>query len=172
MEPYLTEFRRYKSIAEKALSQTSDEALNRIPTQDGNSIAMLVRHLSGNLKSRFTDFLTSDGEKLWRHRDQEFEERAYSREEVNRLWQEGWQVLESTFTSLDSSDREREVTIRGQVLSVEEALARSLAHFSYHVGQIVLLSRMDQGGNWDWISIPKGKSQEYNQNPTKEKSPK
>jgi uncharacterized damage-inducible protein DinB len=167
-----TEFQRYKSIAEKAIHQTSVEELNRIPHPDGNSIGMLVRHISGNLKSRFTDFLTTDGEKSWRQRDQEFEERNYNIDEINALWDEGWNVLEDTLNSLNESDLNRTVTIRQQPLSVEEALARSLAHISYHTGQIVLLARLSKGKDWQWISIPKGNSEKYNQNPTKEKSPR
>ena len=169
IEPFATEFQRYRVIAEKSLAQVSDEALNHVPTSDGNSLAMLVRHLSGNLLSRFTDFLTTDGEKPWRHRDAEFEERTYSREEVNQMWEEGWAVLEQTLQDLSEEDLARSVQIRGQALTVHAALARSLAHLSYHVGQMVLLARMEQQQAWEWITIPKGQSAQYNANPTKER---
>lgn len=169
IEPYATEFLRYREIGERALAQASDDLLNRLPGRGGNSIAMLVRHLSGNLKSRFTDFLTSDGEKPWRHREEEFAERSYSREEVERMWKEGWQVLDKTLEHLSEADLARTVRIRGQQLRVDAALARSLAHLSYHVGQIVLLVRADREEEWAWISIPKGESERYNRDPTKER---
>lgn len=168
-EPYTTEFQRYKATAEKALAQVSDAVLNHVPVPDGNSLAMLVRHLSGNFRSRFTDFLTTDGEKPWRNRDEEFAERTYTRAEVEQLWQEGWAVLEQTLESLTEADLSRTVHIRGQALRVDAALARSLAHLAYHVGQMVLLARMAQGEDWQWISIAKGQSAQYNQNPTKER---
>jgi len=169
LEPYATEFRRYRSIAEKALAQVSDEGLNRVPHPDGNSLAMLVHHLSGNLKSRFTDFLTSDGEKPWRDREGEFAERSFDRAEVERMWTDGWAVLEGALAELTEPDRGRTVRIRGNELTVDAALARSLAHVAYHVGQMVLLARVEQGSGWSWISIPKGGSGEYNRNPTKER---
>jgi uncharacterized damage-inducible protein DinB len=171
MQSFIGEYQRYKIIGQKAIEQVSDDALNAVLAPDSNSIAMIVRHLSGNFTSRFTDFLTSDGEKPWRDRDAEFEETVYRREEVNKLWAEGWQVLENQLTALKDSDLQRRVQIRGQELTVHEALARSLAHTAYHVGQIVLLARAQAGGDWKWISIPKGGSQEYNRNPTKEKKP-
>jgi uncharacterized damage-inducible protein DinB len=171
IEPYATEFHRYRRIAEKALEQVSDEALNRVPGPDGNSLAMLVRHLSGNLLSRFTDFLTSDGEKPWRRRDEEFEERAYTRAEVEEMWRRGWEVLDGALDSVSESDLSRKVTIRGQELRVDAALARSLAHLAYHVGQMVLMARREQGSDWIWISIPKGGSEQYNRKPTKERGP-
>lgn len=171
IEPYGTEFRRYRAIAEKALAQVSDEALNRVPNPDGNSMAMLVRHLSGNLVSRFTDFLTTDGEKPWRDRDAEFEERAYTRAEVERMWGDAWDLLERELGALAEADLARTVRIRGQALRVDEALARSLAHLAYHVGQMVLLARIAQRDAWAWISIPKGGSAEYNLNPTRERKP-
>ncbi|HMB94185.1 MAG TPA: DinB family protein [Rhodothermales bacterium] len=169
IEPFATEFQRYRVIAEKSLAQVSDAALNHVPMPDGNSLAMLVRHLSGNFLSRFTDFLTTDGEKPWRHRDNEFEERSYSREEINQMWEEGWAVLEQTLHDLSEEDLNRSVQIRGRALTVHAALARSLAHLSYHVGQMVLLARIEQQQAWEWITIPKGQSEQYNANPTKER---
>lgn len=171
LEPYTTEYLRYKLIAENALAQVSDDALNHIPVSKGNSIAMLVRHLSGNLLSRFTDFLSSDGEKSWRDRDMEFHERSYTRKEVSQMWQQAWHVLEQVLGSLSDADLSRTVQIRGQALRIDAALARSISHLSYHVGQIVLLARLVQGEAWQWISIPKGQSAQYNMNPTKERRP-
>lgn len=169
LNAFTTEFQRYRAIAEKALAQVSDEDLNRIPVRDGNSMAMLVRHLSGNLLSRFTDFLTSDGEKPWRNRDAEFEERTYTRAEVEEMWDRAWTVLNEVLDSLSDADLSRTVLIRGEEWRVDSALSRSVAHLSYHVGQIVLLARMAQGARWDWISIPKGESAAYNLDPDKER---
>jgi uncharacterized damage-inducible protein DinB len=171
LENFRDEFARYRLTGEKALRQIPDEALNRDLFTDGNSAAMIVRHLDGNLTSRFTDFLTSDGEKSWRDRDAEFETQEYSREEVERRWAAGWGVLESQLAQLSDADLAREVRIRGQPLTVHAALTRSLSHAAYHVGQIVLLARLLAGRDWEWISIPKGQSGAYNAAPTKEKRP-
>lgn len=168
-----TEFTRYRIIGEKALAQISEEDMNRVPgaTAGNNSIAMIVRHLGGNLLSRFTDFLTTDGEKPWRDRDAEFEERRYSRQEVLEWWNKGWNVLQTELAQLTDADLSRTVTIRGVSLTVSEALTRSVAHVAYHVGQIVMLARIGSGEQWQWISIPRGESKIYNLNPTKEKKP-
>lgn len=166
-----SEFRRYRMLGEKGLAQVDDDALNRVLAEETNSIAMLVRHVSGNLKSRFTNFLYEDGEKLWRNRDVEFEEVAYGRQEIAQLWASGWRTLEETLDELTPADLDRTVTIRGVSLSVHEALARSVAHVAYHVGQIVLLARLMKGAAWESLSIPRGHSATYNAAPTKEKVP-
>ena len=166
------EFRRYRALAEKAMAQLSDAALNRIPVTEGNSIAMVVRHVSGNLLSRFTEFLTSDGEKPWRNRDGEFETREYSRAETDAMWKKGWSVLESELGALTDADLSRVVTIRQQPLTVQDALLRSLAHAAYHVGQIVVLARIFAHDEWRTLSIPKGKSEEYNRAATLERGPR
>lgn len=172
IEDFRTEFDRYRILGERAIAQVPESALNIVPAPDGNSIAMIVRHVSGNLVSRFTDFLTTDGEKPDRDRDREFEDRSYSRQEVDQLWKSGWEVLEQQLGILRDRDAEQQVTIRQQSLTVHAALSRSLAHISYHVGQLVLLGRMYAKGDWEWLSIPKGKSVTYNQQPTLEKSPR
>ena len=171
LKDFVDEYERYKLIGRKALAQVSDDFLNKVIGADNNSIAVIVRHISGNLISRFTDFLTSDGEKSWRDRDSEFAEKDYSREELDEIWEKGWKVLEATLGELTDDDLIRTVTIRGHKHSVHEALSRSMAHIAYHTGQIVLLARIFNDGNWQWISVPKGKTQEYNQNPTMEKRP-
>ena len=171
IEDFTDEYRRYKVIGQKALDQLSEPDINRVIGQGNNSVAVIVRHLSGNLVSRFTDFLDTDGEKPWRNRDAEFEDAEYGRAEAQQLWDRGWEVLEGTLGSLSEADLGRRVTIRGQELTVHEALSRSLAHVAYHIGQIVLLGRACQGASWEWISIPRGKSEEYNQSPTMEKKP-
>jgi len=155
---FASEFAKYKTTAEKAFARMDEDGLNRVPATEANSIAMLVRHMSGNLRSRFTDFLTSDGEKPWRQRDDEFVTRAYSRADVERLWGEGWQVLEHTLSKLSDADLNRTVLLRGESLSVHAALCRALAHVAYHTGQIVLLARMLTTDDWKSLSIPKAPS--------------
>jgi hypothetical protein len=172
LEDFVAEYRRYRTIGERALAQLPDAALNHISAPDGNSPAMLVRHLGGNLVSRFTEFLTSDGEKPWRDREQEFAERSYTRAEVDALWAAGWQALEGALAELSDADLGRAVTIRGEAWSVHAALARSLAHVAYHVGQLVLLARQGAAGPWHWLSIPKGASAAYNAAPYLERGPR
>ena len=154
---FASEFAKYKATAEKAFARVDQDGLNRVPATEANSIAMLVRHMSGNLRSRFTDFLTTDGEKPWRQRDDEFVTRGYSHADVERLWAEGWQVLEHTLSELSEADLGRTVMIRGESLSVHAALCRALAHVSYHTGQIVLLARMVGADEWKSLSIPKAR---------------
>src|SRR5688500_3583421 len=127
-----SEYRRYQRLGEESLRQLDAEALVRQPPGDGNSVAALVWHVAGNLRSRFTDFLTTDGEKTWRDRESEFAPRAVSASDVRAKWDEGWNVLWQTLSALSDADLSRTVTIRGQALSVLEALHRSLAHASYH----------------------------------------
>ena len=171
IEDFRGEYRRYRLLAEGALAQMPDSALNHVPSPDGNSAAMIVRHMSGNLISRFTNFLTEDGEKPNRDRDREFDERDYSRSEVNDLWARGFAVLDAALAPLTDADLERTVTIRQQPMTAHAALSRSLAHLAYHVGQIVLLARIDAAGPWQSLSIPKGQSAQYNAAPTREKRP-
>ena len=162
---FRSEYARYRQIAEKAMRQMPDVLLNRVPAPDANSAAMIVRHMSGNFVSRFTNFLTDDGEKPDRNRDAEFEERTYARDEVEELWAKGFAVLDDALAPLGDADLGRTVTIRGQPMTVHAALARSLAHLSYHVGQIVLLARIYAAGPWESLSIPKGRSAQYNADP-------
>jgi hypothetical protein len=169
LKDFTSEYARYRSIGEKAIQQVSDDALNKVPGPDINSIAMIVRHISGNLLSRFKDFRTTDGEKPWRNRDSEFEDKYYDRREVEQMWAKGWETLESELAELTDEHLPRQVFIRGQPWTIHDALCRSLAHVAYHIGQIVLSARILNAGNWQWISIPKGESSEYNKNPTKEK---
>ena len=157
-----SEFRRYESLGRRALEQLGGEDLGRRPLGDGNSVAVLVWHVAGNLESRFTDFLSSDGEKAWRDRESEFGDRQVAPAEARAKWERGWSVLFATLRTLSEADLTRTVTIRGQALSVVEALHRSLAHASHHVGQIVLLARALRGAGWTYLSIPPGKSEEFN----------
>lgn len=164
------EYLRYKGLAEGAIAQVSDAGLVAPGPGGGNSIAVLCWHLAGNFRSRFTDFLTSDGEKPWRGREEEFTRRAVAREELLAHWEGGWAVLLDTLGRLTDADLEREVTIRGQPLRVVEALHRSLAHASYHVGQIVYQARGLKAADWRWLSIPPGQSEQYNARPAMEKA--
>ena len=158
------EFRRYKALAENAIAQLDE---TRIGAAEGvnNSIGTIVWHVAGNLRSRFTDFLTTDGEKPWRDRDSEFLERRVSREDLLKKWESGWSVLFATLAELTDADLERRVSIRNEPLSVTSALHRSLAHVSYHVGQIVYVAKALRGDDWRYLSIPPGKSAEANANP-------
>ena len=155
------EYRRYKGLAEAAFDQVTDAELVEVPAPDGNSIAILVWHLSGNLKSRFTEFLTADGEKPWRDRESEFVVRSISRADLQAKWEEGWAVLLAALSGLDDEALGRRVVIRGEELSVLEALHRSLGHASYHVGQVVLLARSFRGATWRSLTIPRGQSAGY-----------
>jgi hypothetical protein len=160
------EFVRYKALAEAAIAQVEEAELSRAPADDGNSIATICWHVSGNLQSRFTDFLTSDGEKPWRHRDDEFRERQVTREQLLTTWEAGWKVLLDALAALDDSHLGGTITIRGQALRIDEALHRSLAHTAYHCGQIVLLAKTARGAAWRSLSIPRGQSDLFNKNPS------
>jgi hypothetical protein len=164
-----SEFLRYKALAEGAMRQVDDAGLHRAATGADNSIAVIVRHLSGNFVSRFTDFLTADGEKPWRDRDREFEEPGGSRADLIAMWDEGWRALTSALADLTDADLERRILIRGQPWRVDEALLRSLAHASYHVGQIVFAAKAMAGDAWTSLSIPKGGSTAYNAAPTRDR---
>jgi uncharacterized damage-inducible protein DinB len=162
------EYLRYKALAEAALAQLDDRELVA-PAPGGNSIAAICWHVAGNLLSRFTDFLATDGEKPWRNREDEFAPRPVTRAELLTQWGRGWTALFNTLEALTDADLTRMVTIRGQSLSVQEALFRSLAHASYHVGQVVYAARAQRGDAWQFLSIPPGRSNEYNLAPRSEK---
>lgn len=145
------------------MAQVNDEALFWIPDEKSNSISVIVKHLHGNMLSRWTDFLTSDGEKAWRNRDDEFEETINSREALMSLWNEGWDLLFNTLNSLQPQDLEKTVYIRNIGQTASEAIMRQLAHYAYHVGQIVYLCRLANKGDWKSLTIPKGESKTYNE---------
>ena len=166
-----SEYRRYRALGEGAIGQLTDDQLCAVPPSGSNSVAALVWHISGNFKSRFTDFLTSDGEKPWRDRESEFTRRKLARAELLRKWNEGWETLLGSLALLDDGQLQIEVKIRGRSLSVMEALLRSLAHASFHVGQIVFWARDLKGKTWRYLTIPPGQSESYNQNPFAEKGP-
>ena len=159
------EFRRYKVLGERAIEQLQDSELSAPGPGEGNSIAVIVWHLSGNLKSRFTDFLTSDGEKLWRKRDEEFRFRQVTRAELLQKWAEGWNTLFESLQSLSDDDLFKNVVIRGETFKAHEALHRLMAHAAYHAGQIVYLAKSFRGGDWKILTIPLGQSDAFNLNP-------
>lgn len=166
-----SEYQRYKQLAEAAFGQLTEEQLALAASTD-NSVAAIAWHIGGNLRSRFTDFLATDGEKPWRDRETEFLHRAVTQEQLLAFWNPGWQALATALAPLSDADLTRPVTIRNQPLSVLEALHRSLAHTSYHVGQIVFLAKMLRGKDWQYLSIPPGKSADYSRNPTLDRPPK
>ncbi|HTL82088.1 MAG TPA: DUF1572 family protein [Bacteroidia bacterium] len=152
----------YRSLGEKTFAQLSDADLFHRPNEESNSIAMIVKHLAGNMLSRFTDFLTSDGEKSWRNRDSEFADDIHDRETMMKKWNEGWNCVFTTLDSLTESDLEKIILIRGEGQTVTDALTRQVAHYAYHVGQIVYVGKLLKDTEWKTLSIAKGKSEEYN----------
>lgn len=162
VESIRTEFERYKKLAERSFEQLTDEELSQAGP-GSHSIAVICWHVSGNLRSRFTDFLTSDGEKSWRRRDEEFTPRTVTRGELLAKWESGWHALEQALAGLTDVDLGKTVTIRSQPLAVHEALHRALAHISYHVGQIVYLAKTFRGSDWQTLSIPLGASEAVNE---------
>jgi hypothetical protein len=159
---YIKQFEYYRSLGEKAMSQIEDESLHWRPSPDDNSIAVIVKHLRGNMMSRWTNFLTSDGEKEWRLRDDEFELEEAARELLSSWWNEGWDCLFNAIRPLNDEMLSQTILIRNQEHTVQEALNRQLAHYAYHIGQIVLLAKMRAGKEWLALSIPKAGSDAYN----------
>lgn len=156
-------FLQYKVMGEKAMIQVENKRLFWCFNNDSNSIAIIVQHVSGNMMSRFTNFYEEDGEKSWRNRDREFEHILTSREEIMEVWEKGWMTFFNILNNLRDLDLERTVYIRSEPHSVMEALNRQLAHYSYHIGQIVFLSKMITDQEWKTLSIAKNKSGEFNE---------
>jgi hypothetical protein len=164
----LREFRRAKGLADGAMAQITSEQFFAAPSECDNSIAVIVKHVGGNLLSRWTDFLTSDGEKPGRNRDLEFDITADdTQQSLMGQWESGWAALFSAIEPLSDADLERTVTIRGEPVTVLQAINRQLTHYSYHIGQIVYVAKHYAGSSWRSLSIPKGKSAEFNVKPTK-----
>lgn len=163
LDEALRSLRGHKRLAEGAMAQVTDEEFFRQLDPEANSIAILAKHLAGNMRSRFTGFLTSDGEKPDRNRDQEFLlDAGTTRAEVMRWWEAGWAVVFEAIQPLQPEDLSRTVTIRGEPHSVLMAIHRQVAHYAYHVGQIVLLAKHMRGAEWKSLSIPRGKSEQFN----------
>jgi hypothetical protein len=157
LEESLARLREYKKLAEGAMAQVTDEQLFATLDPEANSIAIVVKHMVGNMRSRWTDFLTTDGEKPDRHRDTEFEDPASTREALIGTWQEGWDCVFRALEPLSDEDLGRRVTIRGEAHSVMQAISRQVAHYACHVGQIVLLAKHYQHSQWHSLSIPRRK---------------
>lgn len=155
-------FGMYKMLGEKAIAQIDDTAFFWQQNEDSNSIALIIKHLWGNMLSRWTDFLTTDGEKPWRQRDAEFQNLGEDRAVIMQKWEEGWQRVFDTLNKLTDADLERIVYIRNEGHTVMEAINRQLAHYPYHVGQIVYIAKLHTGEAWKSLSIPRNKSAEYN----------
>jgi len=163
IESATSAFRSNKKWADKAISQLPDDKLRVALDPNTNSIAVIMKHVAGNLLSRWTDFLTADGEKPWRDRDDEFIDTFQSRSEIEAYWEKGWKCLLDTLQSLQPNDLAKTVTIRGEPHTVPEAIHRSLAHCGYHVGQIMMTARILAGDNWKTITIPRGGSSKFNE---------
>ncbi len=162
LESAIKQFAYYKQVGEKAMEQLPDEKLFWQYNEESNSISTIAKHLSGNMLSRWTDLLTSDGEKDWRDRDAEFENDIKTKEELLAKWKEGWQCLLDSLNQLKEGDLQKIIYIRNQGHTVMEAINRQLAHYPYHVGQIVYIAKMVADSNWKSMTIPRGNSQAFN----------
>jgi hypothetical protein len=158
----IKQFEYYRLLGEKTMGQLTNEQLFWQPNAGSNSIAIIVQHLWGNMRSRWTDFLTTDGEKEWRNRDAEFETHITTREQLLEKWNEGWNCLFTALNSLTGDQLETIIYVRNMGQTVTDAINRQLCHYSYHVGQITFLGKQIAGSNWQSLSIPKGSSQQYN----------
>lgn len=159
----LDSFRNYKKLADRAIEQVSDEEFFAAIDPESNPIALIVKHIAGNLHSRWKDFLTSDGEKPERNRDSEFELVEDTRESLMAFWESGWQTLFDAIEPLTEDDFSKTITIRGEPHSIIEAINRQLTHYSYHVGQIVFLAKHLKSSDWKTLSVPRNRSAEFNQ---------
>jgi hypothetical protein len=162
LEDSLALFRHYKKLAEGAIDQVTDEQLFTTLDEEMNSIAVIVKHMAGNMRSRWTDFLTTDGEKADRNRDTEFIEPPLTREALIQAWNDGWNTMFAALEPLTDADMKRTVTIRGEAHSVVQAINRQTAHYAYHCGQIVFLAKHLQHSNWKSLSVPRGQSSKFN----------
>ncbi len=162
IESVKKQFEHYKLLGEKTFNQLNEKELFESYSEESNSIAIIVNHIQGNMKSRWTDFLTSDGEKEWRNRDSEFEPILKTREELLTTWNQGWKCLFDALNSINDSNFDTEVYIRNQKHTIIEAINRQMMHYAYHIGQIVYVGTLMKGTDWKSLSVPKGKSQEFN----------
>lgn len=154
-------FQAVKELADITIQRLSNEELNWACNEESNSIAVIIRHMSGNMVSRWTNFLTSDGEKPYRNRDEEFSTATATKDELLLIWEKGWKVLFSALDSLKEEDLLKNITIRGESHLVMDAIERQMAHYSYHVGQIVYIGKLLKNEEWESLSIPRGKSDEF-----------
>ncbi|HEY4659965.1 MAG TPA: DUF1572 domain-containing protein [Terriglobales bacterium] len=162
IEDSLSLFRYYKKLSEGAMEQLSDQQLFTALDEEMNSVAIIVKHMAGNMRSRWTDFLTRDGEKPDRNRDTEFVASSATRAELMRAWNDGWGRVVHALEALSDADLEREVFIRGEAHSVMQAISRQIAHYAYHCGQMVFLAKHLKGSSWKTLSVPRNKSADFN----------
>ena len=162
LEAAIRKFKFQKDLGEKTFAQLDEKDLFFKPSKESNSVAVIVQHMSGNMLSRWTNFLTEDGEKSWRDRDKEFEDVLTTKEDVLNAWNKGWQCLFNTLESLQPGDMSKAITIRSESMPVVDAIVRQLDHYGYHVGQIVYIGRLIKDADWQSLSIPKGKSTDFN----------
>ncbi|MBI3509769.1 MAG: DUF1572 family protein [Bacteroidetes bacterium] len=160
----VVEFRKLKQLSEKAAERLDENEFSFRESENENSVKILVQHVAGNLISRFTDFFTTDGEKPWRNRDSEFEEQDISRKELMNKWESAWKILFTLLENLKEKELASVIKIRGEELTVVQALLRQLSHYGYHSGQIVQLAKKIKGERWESLSIPKGRSSEFMNN--------
>ena len=154
-------FKSVKDLGDKTINQLSEEDIRWILNEESNSVAVIVKHLSGNMVSRWSDFLTSDGEKSYRNRDQEFENNISSKQELIAIWEKGWNILFNTLSDLGEQDLLKNIYIRSESHTVVDAIERQMAHYAYHLGQIVYIGKQLKDKDWKSLSIPKGKLGEY-----------
>jgi hypothetical protein len=162
LQTVIRRFKYYKDLGEKTFAQLSDQEFHFSPNKESNSIAVIVQHMTGNMLSRWTNFLTEDGEKEWRQRDDEFEVHQQDKQQVIDTWQKGWACLLSTLESLKDDDLLKTVYIRKEPLTAIDAINRQLAHYPYHIGQIIYVAKIIKDANWKNLSIPRGHSTQYN----------
>ncbi len=156
-------FKAYKELADNTFNQLEEKDFFFLPSSQSNSIAVIIQHIYGNAMSRWTNFLTEDGEKTWRKRDAEFETMDISKQDLLSFWNEGWRTMFQTLESLTEEDLDKTVYIRSEPLKAFDAILRQLAHYSYHVGQIVYIGRLIKGDQWKSLSIPRGQSHQFNE---------
>ncbi len=162
LETVIRRFKYYKELGDKTFSQINENDLHYTPNEESNSIAVIIRHMAGNMLSRWTNLLKEDGEKEWRNRDDEFELHRDSKEQLIGLWEKGWACFLQAIESLKKKDLKQIIHIRQEPLTVVDAINRQLAHYPYHIGQIIYIARMLKGKDWINLSIPKGQSSQYN----------
>ena len=163
LESIIRRMKIYKALGDKAFEQLEEKDFHFQPNEECNSIAIILQHIGGNMLSRFTNFLTEDGEKEWRQRDDEFEIHRFSKQQLIDIWEKGWKCFLDTMESLTEDDLLKTIYIRKEPLTVIDAINRQFAHYPYHIGQIIFIGKIIKGREWNSLSIPKGKSQAYNQ---------
>ncbi len=163
LQTAIKRFAFYKDLGQKTFVQLPEAGFYFQPNEASNSIAIIIQHMSGNMLSRWTNFLTEDGEKEWRNRDEEFESHSFSKDQLLGMWEEGWQCVFDALNELKEDDLLKNIRIRTEEQSVIDAIHRQLAHYAYHVGQIVYVGRLIKNNDWQSLSIPKGKSAAFNQ---------